>query len=302
MDDDPHSKATPPAAADVTPPTVAKRFWLEHGARTIELRAGTLVVGRSSACQVALDDALVSRRHAQLLVGADSVTVQDFGSVNGVYLNGKRLAGPERLKEGDQVQVGTQVLVLRSAVDPARARPAAPRLSAETLRGIEVAPPGSSGRPLSRMVTEGEATFSAHTLDLLGGVAEKVLALGRGEEAEKVLSMTLTNLLADVRTRGGGAPPHVFEKAVHFAVKLADVTGKGRWIDYAIDLYAALKRPLPSETVDQFYSVLRKVDAISLQGLRAYVADLRAAQQSFGPAERFVLQRLEGFERLASLK
>jgi hypothetical protein len=152
------------------------------------------------------------------------------------------------------------------------------------------------------MMTETEATFSAHTLDLLGGVAEKVLALGRGEEAEKVLSMTLTNLLSDVRVRGGNAPPHVFEKAVHFAVKLAEVTGKGRWIDYAVDLYAALKRPLPSEIVDQFYSVLRKVDAVSLQGLRAYVADLRAAQQNFGPAERFVLQRLEGFERLASLK
>jgi len=300
VDDDRHSKATPPAAGDVTAPTAAKRFWLEHGARTIELRVGTLVVGRSSACQIALDDALVSRRHAQLVVAADGVTVQDFGSVNGVYLNGKRLAGPERLKEGDQVQVGTQVLVLRSAADAARAR-TGPRVSAETLRGIEVAP-GSSGRPLTSMMTESEATFSAHTLDLLGGVAEKVLALGRGEEAEKVLSMTLTNLLSDVRARGGSAPPHVFEKAVNYAVKLADVTGKGRWIDYAIDLYAALKRPLPSEVVDQFYSVLRKIDAVSLQGLRAYVADLRAAQQSFGPAERFVLQRLEGFERLASLK
>ena len=38
MDDDRHSKATPPAAADVTRPSVAKRFWLEHGARNIELR------------------------------------------------------------------------------------------------------------------------------------------------------------------------------------------------------------------------------------------------------------------------
>lgn len=300
MDDDRHSKATPPAAGDVTPPTAVKRFWLEHGARHIELRAGTLVVGRSSACQIPLDDALVSRRHAQLLVTPDSVTVQDFGSVNGVYLNGKRLTGAERLKEGDQVQVGTQVLVLRSALDNGRARIGA-RVSAETLRGIEVAP-GSSGRPLASLTTESEATFSAHTLDLLGGVAEKVLALGRGEEAEKVLSMTLTNLLSDVRMRGGSAPPHVFEKAVTYAVKLADVTGKGRWIDYAIELYAALKRPLPSEIVDQFYSVLRKIDAVNLQGLRAYVADLRAAQQSFGPAERFVLQRLEGFERLASLK
>jgi hypothetical protein len=300
VDDDRHSKATPPAAADVTRPSVAKRFWLEHGARNIELRVGTLIIGRSSASQIALDDALVSRRHAQLTVAADSVVVQDFGSVNGVYVNQKRIPGAEQLKEGDQLQIGTQVMVLRSVLDPARAR-GGPRVSAETLRGVDVSG-ATSGRPLSSMLTETEATFSAHTLDLLGGVAEKVLALGRGEEAEKVLSMTLTNLLADVRSRGGGAQPHVYEKAVHYAVKLADVTGKGRWVDYAVDLYAALKRPLPSEVVDQLYSVLRKVDVVSLPNLRAYAAELRAAQQSLGPAERFVLQRIEGLERVASLK
>jgi hypothetical protein len=94
----------------------------------------------------------------------------------------------------------------------------------------------------------------------------------------------------------------VYEKAVHYAVKLADVTGKGRWVDYAVDLYAALKRPLPSEVVDQLYSVLRKVDGVNLPNLRAYAAELRAAQQSLGPAERFVLQRIEGLERVASLK
>ena len=106
--------------------------------------------------------------------------------------------------------------------------------------------PLASGRPSSGMNAESEATFSANTLDLLGGVAEKVLALGRGEEAEKVLATTLTNLLADVRMRGGNAQPQVLEKAVHYALKLAEVTGKGRWVDYAFELYSALKRPLPA--------------------------------------------------------
>ncbi len=275
------------------------RFWLEHGARRIDLRPGQVLIGRSSACQIALDDALVSRRHAQLNVTSDAVTVEDFGSVNGVYVKGKRINGSCALAEGDQVQVGTQVLTFHAAPENHEPR-ARPRVPAETLRGIDL--PTPSAQPFGSMLQESEATFSAHTLDLLAGVADKVLALGRGEEAEKMLSLTLANLLTDVRTRGSSASPHVFEKAANYAVKLAEVTGKGRWIDYAIELYAAMRRPLPSAIVDQFYSALRRVDAVSLTILRAYVADLRSLQQTFGPSDRFVVQRLEGFERLASLK
>lgn len=300
MEEDRQANQTPPAAGDAVPQTGARRFWLEHGGRTMELRQGALAVGRSSGCQIVLDDALVSRRHAELLVSAESLTVQDLGSVNGVYVNGKRVVGAERLKDGDQVRFGTQVLQVRSVIEGARPRSAA-RFGAETLAGIDITPL-ASGRPSPGLATESEATFSANTLDLLGGVAEKVLALGRGEEAEKVLATTLTNLVSDVKLRGGGAQPQVFEKAVHYALKLAEVTGKGRWVDYAFELYSALKRPLPAAFVDELYTILRRVDVVNLTGLRAYVAEMRGMQQNFGPSERFVLQRLEGFERLAALK
>jgi hypothetical protein len=36
--------------------------------------------------------------------------------------------------------------------------------------------------------------------------------------------------------------------------------------------------------------------------LRAYLSDLREKQSSLGPAERFLLQRIEGLERLAALR
>jgi pSer/pThr/pTyr-binding forkhead associated (FHA) protein len=300
VDEDRHANKTPPAAGELVPAVGAKRFSLEHAGRSIELRPGVFAAGRSSACQIAVDDALVSRRHAEFVVTADSLTVRDAGSVNGVFVNNKRIAGAEFLRDGDQVRLGTQVLVVRASSEGARPRAAA-RVGAETLRGIEVTPL-ASGFP-AHMPSESEATFSAHTLDLLGGVAEKVLALGRGEEAEKVLSTTLTNLLSDVRSRGpGSSKTQVQEKAVHYALKLAEVTGKGRWVDYALELYAALKRPFAPALVDELYAVLRHVDAVNLNVLRAYVADLRALQQTFGPTERFVLQRLEGFERLAALK
>ena len=43
-------------------------------------------------------------------------------------------------------------------------------------------------------------------------------------------------------------------------------------------------------------------DAVDLVRLRAYVAHLREKLASFGPAERFLIQRLEGLERLAALR
>jgi pSer/pThr/pTyr-binding forkhead associated (FHA) protein len=300
VEEDRQANQTPPATGDPVPQASGRRYWLEYGGRSMELRPGVLSVGRSSGCQIVLDDALVSRRHAELLVSAESLTVQDSGSVNGVFVNGKRVIGRERLKDGDQLRFGTQVILVRSVVEGARPRTSA-RFGAETLSGIDVTPL-ASGRPIPGMSAESEATFSANTLDLLGGVAEKVLALGRGEEAEKVLATTLTNLLADVRTRGPSAQSQVCDKAVHYAVKLAEVTGKGRWIDYGFELFSVLKRPMPAAVVDELYTVLRRVDAVNLTVLRAYVAELRTLSPNFAPAERFVLQRLEGFERLAALK
>jgi hypothetical protein len=54
--------------------------------------------------------------------------------------------------------------------------------------------------------------------------------------------------------------------------------------------------------VDELYNAFRKVNAIDLVRLRGYVGRLREKQGSLGPAERFLLQRLEGLERLAALR
>jgi hypothetical protein len=62
-----------------------------------------------------------------------------------------------------------------------------------------------------------------------------------------------------------------------------------------------LRRPLPGPVVDQLYSVLRSVSGVDLTLLRNYVALLQALQHSFGPTERFLVQRIEGLERIVML-
>jgi hypothetical protein len=80
------------------------------------------------------------------------------------------------------------------------------------------------------------------------------------------------------------------------------MTAKGAWADYVIEVYHAQGRPCAAPVVDELNSAFRKVNAIDLGRLRAYLSDLREKQASLGPAERFLLQRIEGLERLAALR
>ena len=57
------------------------RFRLRYQATNLELRPGEeFAIGRSSACNLAVSDGLVSRKHALLLVEPESVVLQDLGA------------------------------------------------------------------------------------------------------------------------------------------------------------------------------------------------------------------------------
>ena len=56
------------------------RFRLRYGTTDLEVPLGDFVIGRSSSCNLALDDGLVSRRHARLRVTEGGATVEDTGT------------------------------------------------------------------------------------------------------------------------------------------------------------------------------------------------------------------------------
>jgi hypothetical protein len=66
-------------------------------------------IGRSLAADVRFDDATVSRRHALIVHQADGTRVLDDRSLNGVYVNGRRVEWSP-LKDGDQIVVGRHTL------------------------------------------------------------------------------------------------------------------------------------------------------------------------------------------------
>jgi len=62
-------------------------------------------IGRSPDCEIFLDDVTVSRNHAVLIQSDGRFTVEDQGSLNGTFVNRKRIDSAQ-LEEGDEVQVG----------------------------------------------------------------------------------------------------------------------------------------------------------------------------------------------------
>jgi pSer/pThr/pTyr-binding forkhead associated (FHA) protein len=63
------------------------------------------LIGRSPECDVFLDDVTVSRKHAELVRDGDTFTISDLGSLNGTFVNKKRIETAE-LEDDDEVQIG----------------------------------------------------------------------------------------------------------------------------------------------------------------------------------------------------
>jgi FHA domain len=292
------------------------RFRLRYQQHDLALGDGQFVVGRSAGCQLSLDDPLVSRRHAMLVVSRDVVTVEDLDSRNGVLVNGERITGKTAVQPGDKILIGSQELLLLRGRDNAMretaslpARMTMPKLAAvvDVLPPIPTAseptePPGSPREDLTGEAEGDSSTVRRITaFKLLGGVAEKALAMGRADEAERLLAGPLGDVVEATRS-GRPVSAWLVDVAARLAAKLATATTKGAWADYVIEIYQAQGRPCAAPVVDELNSAFRKVNAIDVVRLRAYLAELREKQATFGPAERFLLQRIEGLERLAALR
>lgn len=91
-------------------------------------------VGRTSDCPVCIDDDSISRSHCQIYLAADeTLMVRDLGSLNGTYINGKRIRQAHSLVPGDELQLGSVMFRIDYSSDtdpgPAMAPRATPRAS-----------------------------------------------------------------------------------------------------------------------------------------------------------------------------
>lgn len=69
-----------------------------------------ITIGRAPGCKILIDDTFVSQLHARVYRRENEVLVEDLGSTNGTFCNGRKVAGPVVVRKGDRIQVGQTVL------------------------------------------------------------------------------------------------------------------------------------------------------------------------------------------------
>lgn len=295
------------------------RYRLRYQSTDLEMPPGEFVIGRSSDCSLAVDDPLVSRRHAVLRVSVEGVIAEDLGSRNGISVNGERAAGPHKLKHQDRVTVGSQELVLLEvgARDRDR-RPTGLMLVCPTCRlpvpadvhrcahcGT-VTHVESASRQTMEVTTHSafadsgrveEDTRRVSAFQLLAGIADKALALGRPDDAERILANLLSEFLQKAQA-GRPAGEDSLRDAVRYALRLADLTGKASWVDWVFQVHQTTDRLMSAETIDALYALVRKVKHPGGRAIIDYVQAMQRKVDSFSPREKFLLQRLAGLERV----
>ncbi|NIP72620.1 MAG: FHA domain-containing protein [Gammaproteobacteria bacterium] len=179
---------------------MAKIIISRDGAQLDEfaLRPGTINIGRGGDNDVVVGDSYVSTRHAKIITYFNASYVQDLGSTNGTYVNGKRIK-MHTLRDGDAITIGRHRLVMKAdtpagqaGADRAASLQATTIISPETLGEVLAA-----GTPQAEQSPAGSAPRAAPG----GGPFLQVVA---GPSAGQHIAVTdpITELAAGVRLEG----------------------------------------------------------------------------------------------------
>jgi hypothetical protein len=93
------------------------RWWLIWKDKTLPLREGENFVGRHPACSIWINAASVSRNHARIVVSARRVLIEDRGSRNGTFVDGKQITASHLLTDGSTVTFGSESVTFRQWSD-----------------------------------------------------------------------------------------------------------------------------------------------------------------------------------------
>src|SRR5258708_37334262 len=108
---EPKSKAETRFVADPTLllPTATKDVYImvivgENVGTRIKIER-EMVIGRGDDANIRVDEEVVSRRHARIVVEGSDVSVEDMGSTNGTFVNEEKINARSALKDGDRIQI-----------------------------------------------------------------------------------------------------------------------------------------------------------------------------------------------------
>lgn len=257
------------------------RFRLRFLLQEIDLPQGETLIGRSTACHITLEDPLVSRSHARIVVSDDRATCEDLGSRNGSLVNGERIQGPTELVDGARIRVGTQEFVLARIIESQVAR----KVGQDTgflchcaACGIpypnkmsECPNCGSSDRFEEDTLSGSLPSREAWTLDLVVETVRKARQLGRWADVERLLrraSETVEHLMAAGEPVDGAQLEVLADAAVALSVSL----GQAHWARWVLGIYASMGL-VPGKEVGRGLSSLPPEERDSLAPIASRVVE-----------------------------
>ncbi|HEY1692412.1 MAG TPA: FHA domain-containing protein [Polyangiaceae bacterium] len=283
------------------------RYRLRFLLQEFDLPRGITVIGRSLDCNLTIEDPLVSRQHAKIVVDDEGGTVEDMESRNGVRINGAPIRGPQRLQDGDRVRIGTQDFVF-CRVDPAgkahskttgvlrlcakcrlpypREMVACPNCEA-TEQTDEETLSGSFG-------TENQTAWS---VQLLVEALERAITLGRVGDAERIVRRA-TAQVEELVAAGASIDVRALSALAGQAAATTLATNDPTWVLWVLDIYRRTQRVPPGEVVEKIGEAAAKHRGIVRGPLVSLLEHLEATARAASPAEVESIARLEQMRSL----
>ena len=235
------------------------RFRLRFLLHEMDLPLGELVIGRSAICGLTIDDPLVSRSHARLIVEANHVFIEDAGSRNGIRVNGRTISGRLEIGDGVRFRVGTQELMLRrmeESIAMAPRRPATGFMIHCSSCGLPFSTEAGECPHcgVEKEVNSDEPTTTteqAWSIELVAETIHRARALGRNDNLERLLIQAravLDSVSVSVDRRR-------LDQLADGAIRFSSQSGDVDWARWALSLYSK-RGMVPGYEVSQQLSSL----------------------------------------------
>jgi hypothetical protein len=278
------------------------RYRLRFVLQEFDLPRGSTVIGRSLDCHLTIEDPLVSRRHARIVVTDTGAHVEDLGSRNGVKVNGAAIRQLTVLRNGDRLRIGTQELVFSRVDEAGRAhsrttgqlrlcancRQPYPRemLACPTCEATEQ----TDDETLT--AAGGTGNSQRWTMQLFVEALERALRLGRMSDAEQ-LARRASGQLDEVLAQGAQVDPHALGCLASQVAAMTIATGECAWALWALDVYGRIQRIPPVEVIERVAEAAALHPDVLRVAIVGLVARLRAAVEAASAEELDALLRLE---------
>lgn len=285
------------------------RYRLRFLLQEFDLPRGITLLGRSLDCHVTIEDPLVSRQHARIIIDDAGATVEDLGSRNGVKVNGVTVRQPTELKDGDRLRIGTQDLVF-CRVDPVGAAHAKTtgvlRLCANCRLPYPremVSCPNCEGTEQTEEETL-SGSFGADkqhswSVQLLIEALEKALGLGRQPDADRIIRRA-TAQVEELIASGAAIDAAQLAALALAAAKTSNATGDATWGIWVAEVYRRSSRIPPGPVIDVLTDLAERFGTEMRAPIVKLADHLRATARASTSEDAESIARVEHLRRLLS--